>query len=95
MLGTCSVADEATKDAAAAKAEGYPLVPVGAATIDITPSYPTRMSGYGARVKEHESVAMPIHAKGSPKVKSGAALSVQWAFCHQIRSCSLSKIRPA
>ena len=63
MLGACSVADEATKDAATAKAEGYPLVPVGVATIDITPSYPTRMSGYGGRVKEHESVAMPIHAK--------------------------------
>ena len=63
MLGTGSFADEATKDVATTKAEGYPLVPVGVATIDITPSYPTRMSGYGGRVKEHESVAMPIHAK--------------------------------
>ncbi len=45
------------------RAKTEPLVPVGVATVDITPSYPTRMAGYGARVKEHESVAMPLHAK--------------------------------
>jgi len=48
------VADEPTQ---------YPLVLAGTAKIDITPSYPTRMTGYGARMKEHEAVAMPIFAK--------------------------------
>lgn len=35
----------------------------GAASIDITPAYPVRLSGYGSRTTEHEGVAMPIHAK--------------------------------
>ncbi len=48
---------------AAEPAKLYPLVLVGSAKVDITPSYPTRMTGYGARTKEHEAVAMPIFAK--------------------------------
>lgn len=36
---------------------------VGAATIDITPDYPIRLSGYGSRKTESEGVAQRIHAK--------------------------------
>jgi neutral ceramidase len=35
----------------------------GAASVDITPDYPVRLSGYGNRTQEHEGVAMPLHAK--------------------------------
>jgi hypothetical protein len=35
----------------------------GAASIDITPTGPVRLSGYGSRTSEHEGVAMRLHAK--------------------------------
>ncbi|MDZ4287329.1 MAG: neutral/alkaline non-lysosomal ceramidase N-terminal domain-containing protein, partial [Prosthecobacter sp.] len=35
----------------------------GAAAIDVTPSFPVRLSGYGSRTSENEGVAMPLHAK--------------------------------
>lgn len=35
----------------------------GAASEDITPTQPVRLSGYGNRTKEHEGVEMPLHAK--------------------------------
>jgi putative membrane-bound dehydrogenase-like protein len=38
-------------------------VPIGVARIDITPSYPVRLSGYGSRREEHESVHQRIWAK--------------------------------
>jgi hypothetical protein len=40
-----------------------PLVPVGAAKIDITPDYPVRLSGYGNRMAESEGVAHRIHSR--------------------------------
>lgn len=41
----------------------------GAASVDITPSYPVRLSGYGSRTTETDKVMHPIHAN---------ALVVQW-----------------
>jgi hypothetical protein len=35
----------------------------GAAKVNITPSYPVRLSGYGSRTTEHESVKVDIWAK--------------------------------
>jgi putative membrane-bound dehydrogenase-like protein len=46
---------------AAAWAEN--LVPVGVASVDITPHFPVRLSGYGARRTESDGVAQPIWAK--------------------------------
>lgn len=34
----------------------------GAASVDITPAHPVRLSGYGSRDKEHEGVEMTLHA---------------------------------
>src|SRR5438270_13261656 len=46
---------------------GQPLsaatYPVGVAAIDITPSYPVRLSGFGFRRQESEGVTQPIFAK--------------------------------
>ena len=36
---------------------------VGAASVDITPDYPVRLSGYGSRRDVHQGVAQRIHAK--------------------------------
>jgi hypothetical protein len=36
---------------------------VGAASIDITPDYPIRLSGYGARVKESDGIDQRISAQ--------------------------------
>jgi len=42
----------------------------GAASINITPEHPVRLSGYGSRTTEHEGVVMPLFAK---------ALALTWA----------------
>ena len=42
---------------------GAETVPVGVATVDITPETPVRMYGYGARKTESEGVAGRLHAK--------------------------------
>ncbi|MBL9151218.1 MAG: neutral/alkaline non-lysosomal ceramidase N-terminal domain-containing protein [Verrucomicrobiales bacterium] len=39
------------------------LHPVGAASVDITPDYPIRLSGYGGRREVHQGVAQRIFAK--------------------------------
>lgn len=52
----------ATTTAAAAEEQG-PLVPVGAASIDITPRTPIRLMGYGSRQTESEGVAGRLKAK--------------------------------
>ncbi|TDU81065.1 neutral/alkaline ceramidase-like enzyme [Prosthecobacter fusiformis] len=36
---------------------------VGAASVDITPEYPVRLSGYGSRTGPHEGIQMRLHAK--------------------------------
>ncbi len=40
-----------------------PLIPVGAAVVDITPDYPVRLTGYGNRQQEAETAAVRIHAR--------------------------------
>src|SRR5262245_22345295 len=40
-----------------------PTVPVGVAAVDISPSYPVRLSGYGSRRTESEGVQQRIWAK--------------------------------
>lgn len=52
----------AKSDAAPPPAEPVP-VPVGVASVDITPDYPVRMVGYGDRKKESEGVASRLKAK--------------------------------
>lgn len=44
-------------------ASGQTLVPVGAAVVDVTPAYPTRLAGYRERLHEAVDVAAPIHAR--------------------------------
>lgn len=48
---------------AATGVRAEPLVPVGAAVVDITPRYPTRLTGYRDRLQESEGVAAAIHAR--------------------------------
>lgn len=40
-----------------------PLIPVGAAKIDITPDFPVRLSGYGNRKSESQGIAQRLWAK--------------------------------
>jgi hypothetical protein len=42
---------------------GADAVPVGAAKIDITPTHPTVLAGYGSRTTEHDGVDTPIWAR--------------------------------
>jgi putative membrane-bound dehydrogenase-like protein len=46
-----------------AAAEEQPLVPIGAAVVDITPDEPVRLTGYGGRDTDAEGVAAAIHAR--------------------------------
>lgn len=39
------------------------VVPVGASSVDITPDYPVRLSGYGSRRDVHKGVVQRIYAK--------------------------------
>ena len=48
---------------AAEPADGADLVPVGAAVVDVTPSYPIRLMGYGSRKTESEGVASPLKVR--------------------------------
>src|SRR5262245_32988880 len=42
---------------------GPPPIDVGVARVDITPTYPIRLSGFGFRQTESEGVTQPISAK--------------------------------
>ncbi len=44
-------------------AENRPLVGIGAAVVDITPSFPTRLTGYAARNEDATGVAAPLHVR--------------------------------
>src|SRR3954467_8963840 len=48
---------------AAEPAGGAELVSVGAAVVDVTPSYPIRLMGYGSRKAESEGVASPLKVR--------------------------------
>ena len=50
-------------EAAETQTKLAPTVMIGAASIDITPEYPIRLSGYGNRTKESEGIAQRINAK--------------------------------
>ncbi len=49
--------------AAVRAAEPTAAIPVGAAVVDITPSFPVRMIGYESRKTESEGVASPLKAR--------------------------------
>lgn len=49
--------------APAANAQDKSLIPVGVASVDITPDYPVRLSGFGFRRTESEGITQRIHAK--------------------------------
>ena len=55
-----AVLTKATRQKAKAS---LPLIPVGAAVVDITPDYPVRLTGYGNRLQEAETAAVRIHAR--------------------------------
>ncbi|HCP11470.1 MAG TPA: hypothetical protein DIT89_03975, partial [Planctomycetaceae bacterium] len=44
-------------------AQQEPLIPVGAAVVDVTPDYPVRLTGYGNRLTEASTAAVRIHAR--------------------------------
>src|SRR5258708_5615189 len=54
------------------------LIPAGVATIDITPSYPTRLHGYYARKSEATGVSQAISAKalGIGSDQAGASILI-------------------
>lgn len=60
LIFASSLAASFTSDAAPVPAK---LWPIGAASVDITPNYPVRLSGYGNRRTEHEGVEQHIFAK--------------------------------
>ncbi|MBL6832642.1 MAG: neutral/alkaline non-lysosomal ceramidase N-terminal domain-containing protein, partial [Pirellulales bacterium] len=66
-LATSERLQAESEDAAVADrreaAESLPAVPIGAAVVDITPNYPTRLTGYAARGTDAEGVAAAIHAR--------------------------------
>src|SRR5687767_2408238 len=47
----------------ASSADSPPAYRVGVAQIDITPTYPIRLAGFGFRRAESEGVTLPIRAK--------------------------------
>ncbi|MGA0039737.1 MAG: neutral/alkaline non-lysosomal ceramidase N-terminal domain-containing protein, partial [Pirellulales bacterium] len=61
-------------------AEHRPLVEIGAAVVDVTPSYPTLLSGYAAMTADATGVAAPLHARalaiGSAEAPTAMLLSV-------------------
>ena len=59
---TYLLSDPPTSDTPTAALNG-PLIPVGAAKIDITPDRPIRLSGYGSRTEPSEGVAQRLNAK--------------------------------
>ncbi|MBD3676215.1 MAG: neutral/alkaline non-lysosomal ceramidase N-terminal domain-containing protein [Planctomycetaceae bacterium] len=78
-------------------AEETPLVPVGAAKVDITPPYPIRLTGYGSRPVEAEGVeqklqaralAMGADADGPVVIVTAELLGIT----PEIRSAALSRI---
>ena len=59
--------------AAAATAVGQePTVPVGAAVVDVTPDYPVRLTGYGARTREADGAESRLKARALAVGDDGA-----------------------
>ena len=53
----------ARAEPASAKLPSAALVSAGAAKVDITPEYPIRLSGYGARTKQSDGIGQRLWAK--------------------------------
>ncbi|MFO0893185.1 MAG: neutral/alkaline non-lysosomal ceramidase N-terminal domain-containing protein [Isosphaeraceae bacterium] len=95
--------------ARATAAEPGETVPVGTAVVDVTPSYPIRLMGYGNRKTESEGVASPlkvralaIGADAADEKAEGPAVLIAVDNCHVgsfmtdeiIRRLKKAKIRP-
>ena len=65
MPASCSRSAFAPAHPGAGRADdaGSATVPVGAAVVDVTPSYPIRLMGYGSRKTESEGVASPLKVR--------------------------------
>lgn len=63
LLQHTSIRNLETVAAEHRRLQQLPLIPVGAASVDITPDYPVRLTGYGNRKAESEGVAARIHAR--------------------------------
>ena len=74
LLVRVPIATVLSKARRAVAADTQPLVPVGAAVVDVTPDYPVRLTGYGNRLKEAETAAARIHARA---LVIGAANNLQ------------------
>jgi hypothetical protein len=62
LLSICVAAFAWTAVTAGAESD-YPPSPVGTAVVDITPSYPIRLTGYASRTKESEGIETRLKAK--------------------------------
>jgi putative membrane-bound dehydrogenase-like protein len=60
LLFVCLLFFAMSKDGTA---DNLPLIPVGAATVDITPDYPVRLAGYASRQEESDGITARIHAR--------------------------------
>jgi hypothetical protein len=71
--------------AAAGPAGGDETVPVGTAVVDVTPSYPIRLMGYGSRKTESEGIASPLKVRAlaiGGDAEEGPALLIAVDNCH-------------
>jgi putative membrane-bound dehydrogenase-like protein len=78
-------------------ADEQPLVPVGAAKVDITPPYPIRLTGYGSRPVEAEGVEQKLQARalaiGSDDEGPTVIVTVELlGITPALRSAALSRI---
>jgi hypothetical protein len=65
------------------------LVPVGTAVVDVTPSYPIRLMGYGSRKTESEGIASPLKVRAlaiggdaTDQEGAGPAILIAVDNCH-------------
>ena len=63
------------------------VMPVGVARVDITPSFPVRLSGYGNRRQEARDVAQPLFAKA---LAIGSDAGVGPAIWLSVENCGLT-----
>jgi hypothetical protein len=75
--------------AAAGPAGGDDTVPVGTAVVDVTPTYPIRLMGYGSRKTESEGIASPLKVRAlaiggdaTGEAGEGPAILIAIDNCH-------------
>ncbi|MDG2390030.1 MAG: neutral/alkaline non-lysosomal ceramidase N-terminal domain-containing protein [Planctomycetaceae bacterium] len=78
-------------------ADEQPLVPIGAAKVDITPPYPIRLTGYGSRPVEAEGVEQKLQARalaiGSDDDGPTVIVTVELlGITPELRSAALARI---